>query len=217
MSTTGEMPSSGLRGALPMAVGSSLGLPIAWQAFHSREVIMKSISFTPIALAISIAALLVAPGCATDKPPAARTPLGPTVVTTTTTTTKVEPTGGSIAISDEIRAACGIRAEDAFFAFDSAVIASTDVAPLDAVARCFTTGPLAGRSMRLIGHADSRGPSDYNMTLGQHRADSVEGYLDRRGLQRSRMATTSRGAMDATGQDEGGWARDRRVDVQLGA
>jgi len=179
---------------------------------------MNSVSFTPTALALSIAALLAAAGCATDPPPAAKAPVGPAVVTTTTTTTtqKVEPTGGMIAISDEIRAACGIRTEDAFFSFDSAVIASTDVAPLDAVAKCFTTGPLAGRSMRLIGHADSRGPSDYNMVLGQHRADSVEGYLDRRGLQHSRIATTSRGAMDATGQDEGGWAHDRRVDVQLG-
>ncbi len=180
---------------------------------------MSFMSFSPIALALSIAPLLGATGCAADKPPAASVPLGATVTTTTTTTSpsKAEPTSGTIAISDEIRAACGIPAEDAFFAFDSAVIASTDVAPLDAVARCFTTGPLAGRSMRLIGHADPRGPSDYNMALGQHRADSVEGYLDRRGLQHSRVAATSRGAMDATGQDEGGWAHDRRVDVQLGA
>jgi peptidoglycan-associated lipoprotein len=120
-------------------------------------------------------------------------------------------------ITAEIRAACGIPAEDAFFAFDSAVIAWTDVAQLDAVARCFTRGPLVGRSMRLVGHADPRGAFDYNMALGLHRADSVEGYLDGRGLQRSRVTVTSRGAMDATGQDEGGWALDRRVDVQLGA
>jgi peptidoglycan-associated lipoprotein len=181
---------------------------------------MNSISFAPIALVLSIAPLLVATGCATDKPPAAGAPLAATAVTTTAATmspSKAEPTSGTIAISDEIRAACGIPAEDAFFAFDSAVIAWDDVAPLDAVARCFTTGALAGRSMRLIGHADLRGPSDYNMALGQRRADSVEGYLDRRGLLRSRVATTSRGAMDATGQDEVGWARDRRVDVQLGA
>jgi peptidoglycan-associated lipoprotein len=71
--------------------------------------------------------------------------------------------------------------------------------------------------MRLIGHADPRGPTDYNMTLGQRRADAVEGYIDRKGVQASRVATTSRGAMDATGQDEAGWARDRRVDVQLGS
>jgi peptidoglycan-associated lipoprotein len=128
---------------------------------------------------------------------------------------RTEPTSGTIAISDEVRRACGISDDDAFFAFDSATIASNDIKPLDAVARCFTTGPLAGRAMRLIGHADPRGPTDYNMVLGQRRADAVEGYIDRKGVERSRVATTSRGAMDATGQDEAGWARDRRVDVQL--
>jgi peptidoglycan-associated lipoprotein len=181
---------------------------------------MNSISLAPIVLALSIAPLLVATGCAANKPPAAVAPVGTTVATTAPATTsppKGEPTSGTIAIAAEIRAACGIRAEDAFFAFDSVVIASTDVAPLDAVALCFTSGPLAGRTMRLIGHADPRGAFDYNMALGLHRADSVEGYLDGRGLRRSRVTVTSRGAMDATGQDEGGWALDRRVDVQLGA
>jgi len=99
----------------------------------------------------------------------------------------------------------------------SAALDSTDVEPLDAVARCSTTGPLAGRHIRLIGHADPRGPAEYNMALGQRRADSVDGYIDRRGVQRSRIMTTSRGAMDATGQDETGWAHDRRVVVQLGS
>jgi peptidoglycan-associated lipoprotein len=122
-----------------------------------------------------------------------------------------------VAISDEIRKACGLSSEDAFFAFDSAVIESAEIQPLNAVAKCFTTGPLAGRAMRLIGHADPRGPSEYNMVLGQRRADAVDGYIDRRGVKRSRVETTSRGSMDASGRDEVGWARDRRVDVQLGS
>ena len=54
------------------------------------------------------------------------------------------------------------------------------------------------------------------MALGQRRADSVDAYIDRHGVPASRIETTSRGAMDATGQDESGWAHDRRVDVQLG-
>lgn len=179
---------------------------------------MRFISFSPMALTLSIAPFLHATGCAADKPPAPITPVGSTAATTTVATSpsKAEPTGGTIAISAEIRVACGIPSEDTFFAFDSAVIAWTNVAPLDAVARCFTKGPLAGRSIRLVGHADPRGPFDYNIALGLHRAESVEGYLDSRGLQRFRVTTTSRGAMDATGQDESGWALDRRVDVQLG-
>ncbi|HEX3344562.1 MAG TPA: OmpA family protein [Polyangiaceae bacterium] len=120
-------------------------------------------------------------------------------------------------ISEEVRRACGIPDDNAYFAFDSASIASADISPLDAVAKCFTVGPLKGRALRLIGHADPRGSSEYNMTLGQSRADSVEGYLGRRGVVRSHIATTSRGSNDATGAGESGWAHDRRVDVMLGS
>jgi peptidoglycan-associated lipoprotein len=74
---------------------------------------------------------------------------------------------------------------------------------------------MAGRKMDLIGHADPRGSSDYNMTLGQSRADAVASYLDSRGMSTLKTRTTSRGAMDATGRDETGWAHDRRVDILL--
>jgi peptidoglycan-associated lipoprotein len=163
--------------------------------------------------------LLLVTACAANVP--ARTAsttqaVTPPVAPPLAAAPRAEPTTGMIAISDEIRTACGITSDDAFFAFDSANIDAVDIHPLDAVARCFTNGPLAGRSMRLIGHADPRGPSEYNVTLGQRRADSVEGYIDQRGVKRSQIGTTSRGAMDATGQDETGWAHDRRVDVQLG-
>jgi outer membrane protein OmpA-like peptidoglycan-associated protein len=100
---------------------------------------------------------------------------------------------------------------------DSSTILSTDISPLNAVARCFTEGPLKGRSMRLVGHADPRGTAEYNMTLGQDRADSVQSYLDRHGVRSSQIATTSRGAIDASGHDAAGWATDRRVDVMLGS
>jgi peptidoglycan-associated lipoprotein len=53
------------------------------------------------------------------------------------------------------------------------------------------------------------------VTLGQSRADAVGLYLAAHGLTRSRVSTTSRGALDATGHDETGWAHDRRVDIML--
>lgn len=126
------------------------------------------------------------------------------------------PMATNVQISEEILRACDIPDADAYFAFDSSRLTSFDGAPLDAVATCFSHGPLAGRQMQLVGHADPRGASDYNMALGQSRADSVATYLEGRGLQRTAITTTSRGAMDATGQDETGWAHDRRVDVLLG-
>lgn len=126
------------------------------------------------------------------------------------------PVAANVQISEDILRACNIPDADAYFAFDSSHLTKFDGAPLDAVATCFRTGPLAGHKMQLVGHADPRGASDYNMALGQSRADSVGTYLRGRGLGSDTISTTSRGAMDATGHDETGWAHDRRVDVLLG-
>lgn len=125
------------------------------------------------------------------------------------------PTASNVVLSEEVRRACNIPDEDAYFAFDSSKLTAFDEGPLDQVATCFARGPMAGRKLRLIGHADPRGGSDYNMTLGQARADAVAQYLGVRGVRPDHAMTTSRGAMDATGQDETGWAHDRRVDVML--
>ena len=126
------------------------------------------------------------------------------------------PTASAVRISDEIIKACGISEPDAYFAFDSANVRPDDARVLDQVVKCFVSGPLAGRTLKLVGHADPRGGSDYNMTLGQSRADSVAGYITKRGMDKSKTESTSRGAMDATGTDDPSWARDRRVDVMLG-
>ncbi len=178
----------------------------------------KSFASRPSALALSLAPLLVVIACAAQQPPVPSAPLTRAAAITPPATEAQagEPTRGTIAISADIRAACGIPDKDAFFPFDSATIEAADIKPLDAVARCFTTGPLAGRSMHLVGHADPRGASEYNLALGQRRADSIDGYIGRLGVQSSRIVTTSRGALDATGHDETGWAHDRRVDVLLG-
>ena len=125
------------------------------------------------------------------------------------------PTASNVAISEEILRACDIPDADAYFAFDSSKLTAFDNGPLDQLATCFTRGPMAGRRLRLVGHADPRGADEYNLTLGQARADSVAGYLVSRGLGQPQASTTSRGAMDATGHDETGWAHDRRVDVYL--
>jgi peptidoglycan-associated lipoprotein len=126
------------------------------------------------------------------------------------------PTASNVNISDEIRSRCGIPDADAYFAFDSSSVRSNDQNPLNRVVWCFTSGPLKGRSVRLVGRADPRGASEYNLSLGQGRADSVRQYLSLRGLASAKALSTSRGAMDATGTDETTWQRDRRVDVLLG-
>jgi peptidoglycan-associated lipoprotein len=164
----------------------------------------------------SCAALGVA--CGGSPPPAAQAggTSAPSATTPATQTTAQSPTTSNVSISDEIRTKCGIPDADAYFAFDSAHVTSKDRTPLDLVVKCFTSGPLAGHSLKLVGRADPRGESEYNITLGQSRADAVAGYLGSRGMSKGKTLTSSRGSMDALGTDESGWQRDRRVDVMLG-
>lgn len=121
----------------------------------------------------------------------------------------------TIHISEDIARACSISDPDSYFAFDSARLNGDDTRVLNQLATCFESGPLAGRTMKLVGRADPRGTAEYNMTLGQHRADSVVKYLDSHGLAKAKMESTSRGKLDAVGTDEPTWAHDRRVDILL--
>jgi peptidoglycan-associated lipoprotein len=127
-----------------------------------------------------------------------------------------DPSKSQIRISDEIKKACGISDVDAHFGFDSANIRPEDHRILGQLATCFTSGPLAGRQMNLVGHADPRGEPEYNVVLGGRRADNVKGFLVQKGMSTDKIETTSRGELDASGTDEASWALDRRVDVMLG-
>jgi peptidoglycan-associated lipoprotein len=158
-----------------------------------------------------IAAL--ASACASTPPPAPPASPPQSVGAAPPPAPAVQPT--EVALAPDILRLCGIPNADAYFNFDSASVAGKARTPLDAVAACFTTGKLAGRGMKLVGRADPRGASDYNMTLGQSRADAVASYLERRGVSPSHAASTTRGALDATGTDESSWAHDRRVDILL--
>jgi len=125
-----------------------------------------------------------------------------------------------LSVSDAISQACGIapRANgktSPSFEFDSAALAEEDRKLLGDVARCLTDGALKGKNVALVGRADARGEPEYNMTLGESRADGVRRYMVDLGVGRDRMKATSRGEMDAVGKDEAGWAQDRRVDIEL--
>ena len=120
----------------------------------------------------------------------------------------------SVHIDDRIVRACG-DLPTAHFAFESANVLPDSASALDALARCFVTGPLRGKSLKLIGHADPRGETEYNLALGHQRAYSVVDILAQRGVELGRMITSSKGEFEASGADESGWARDRKVDVLL--
>jgi peptidoglycan-associated lipoprotein len=128
---------------------------------------------------------------------------------------KVSPT---LALSGDIVKMCGIKASETAnpnFDYDKDELAPEDRAVLDQLAQCLTTGALKGRAVSLVGRADPRGTEEYNLGLGSRRASSVSSYLTRLGVGEPQLAVNTRGSLDATGSDEAGWAKDRRVDITL--
>ncbi|MBY4898174.1 peptidoglycan-associated lipoprotein Pal [Cupriavidus sp. AU9028] len=73
------------------------------------------------------------------------------------------------------------------------------------------------RSRRILiqGNTDERGTSEYNLALGQKRAEAVRRSLSTMGVPESQMEAVSLGKEKpkATGHDEASWAENRRADI----
>ncbi len=173
---------------------------------------------------LALAVALVC-GCSHQKPK------------TTTPTTEAEPpeeknvqkpappvvadqkVSNNLALSGDLLAMCGIKATPSAanpkFDYDKDELTSDDRNVLDQLATCMTTGALKGKPVALIGRADPRGTTEYNLGLGSRRAGTVSSYLEHLGVVQTQLAVTTRGSLDATGTDDATWAADRRVDVQL--
>jgi peptidoglycan-associated lipoprotein len=147
-------------------------------------------------------------------PPATKTETPPVQQTEET-----RPVSTNLSAGGDLVAACKLHFDNAGeapkFDFDHFELTSEDRGVLEQVAACVTTGPLAGKRLHLVGRADPRGTEEYNLGLGDRRAHTVESYLERLGLTGKQVATTTRGALDATGTDEATWRADRRVDLEL--
>jgi peptidoglycan-associated lipoprotein len=171
----------------------------------------------PIAFSVLISVFSLA--CGSNPPAAPRAPVESSPRATGPHTPLPPPdeaTASNVSIAADIRSACGISDVEAFFPYDSANVRPQDHTILKKLADCFTTGPLKGREMRLIGHADPRGDGEYNHVLGQRRADNIKSAVAEAGMAATNITTTSRGEDDASGVDEASWAKDRRVEIVLG-
>lgn len=158
-------------------------------------------------LAYAFGFAVLAVGCA-KKP----------VVPASTTLTAAHP-NRSVVVADDLMKACRIQLENVDrapkFDFDDADLLPEDRDVLEQLAKCVTTGPMKGRALSLVGRCDPRGEIEYNMVLGDYRAESVHDYLAKLGVSPDQMARTTRGDLDAEGKDDEGWQRDRRVDISL--
>jgi len=175
----------------------------------------------PALLALSF---LGAIGCAHEKTaPPVNAPVITSAAVTPLPKTDLVPAvvvvSPSVRVDAELAAKCKLEFNDAAsapkFDFDASELSAEDDDILSQIARCVTTGPLTGGALDLVGRADPRGESEYNMALGDRRASSVGDYLSSLGVDRATLTLSSRGKLDATGTDESGWLRDRRVDILL--
>ena len=71
------------------------------------------------------------------------------------------------------------------------------------------------RHVLIQGNTDERGTSEYNLALGQKRAEAVRRSLSLMGVSDSQMEAVSLGKEKplATGHDEASWAQNRRADL----
>jgi len=100
-----------------------------------------------------------------------------------------------------------------YFDFDSNLVKDEFKPVVTAHARYLQQNP--GSQMRVEGHADERGSREYNLALGQRRADSVRQMMQLLGARASQIETVSFGEEKpkGTGHDEASWAENRRGDI----
>jgi peptidoglycan-associated lipoprotein len=97
-----------------------------------------------------------------------------------------------------------------YFQLDSAQIADHDKPVLQAVART-----AKGSHIRIEGNCDERGTTEYNLALGDRRAQAAADYLKRLGVPAKKIDFVSYGSERPKdpGHDDAAWAKNRRDDV----
>ena len=101
--------------------------------------------------------------------------------------------------------------DSVYFDFDSSNLDQSSRDKLSQVAACIKQRSL--KAVHLTGLTDPRGTEEYNLALGDRRATSAKKYLQSLGVS-ANLSSSSMGEEQATGSDESGWARDRRVDLR---
>jgi len=100
-----------------------------------------------------------------------------------------------------------------YFDFDKSDIKPEYVEIITAHARNLTAHPAL--KLKLEGNTDERGTREYNIGLGERRAQAVRRALMLQGVSESQLTTVSFGAERPAveGDDEAAWAKNRRVDM----
>jgi len=170
-----------------------------------------------LSLSVLATATLALAACASNPPP--EPPPTPTASTTTTVTPppvvtppappRVTPPAGPAAGS---KADFAVKATDrVYFDYDAYNLDSDDQRSLASQVAWLKQFP--STRVEVQGHADERGTRDYNIALGERRAQSVKSYLVAQGIAENRIQTISFGKdkpLDP-GSNEAAWSRNRNA------
>jgi peptidoglycan-associated lipoprotein len=175
-----------------------------------------------LALCVLVAAM--AAGCAssdTKDAPVADISKGTPSTTaqgTTGSTSGVRPggnLGGTAQAGDDLRNPNSPLAKrSVYFDYDSNAV-KDDYRGLVTAHSRYMTGK-GDTKIRIEGNADERGSREYNLALGQRRAEAVKRVMTVLGVPDSRIETTSYGEEKpkSNGHDESAWAENRRADIR---
>ena len=102
-----------------------------------------------------------------------------------------------------------------YFDYDQATLSDQARATLDAKIPVLQAN--ANARILVVGHTDERGSDEYNLALGQRRAAAAKRYLVQRGIDGSRIETTSRGEEQPAmqGMDESAYSQNRRAEFEI--
>ena len=102
-----------------------------------------------------------------------------------------------------------------YFETDRSTLGADGKGAVASRAACYAA---ANAAVRVEGHADERGTTDYNLALGERRAIAVKAELVERGVSEDRVTTTSFGEEQPIddGHNDAAWSKNRRAEVSVG-
>lgn len=167
----------------------------------------------PLASVMLLASVSLVAACSREAPaelPPVQQTSAPTPTPTTAPVTQEAPRGPVVGTQDHFTNAVG-SSTVIYFDTDRFNIDSTDAAALQAQAQYFARYPQL--TFTIEGHCDERGTREYNLALGERRANAAKNYLVSLGVSADRIRTVSYGKERpvALASNAAAWAENRRA------
>lgn len=164
-------------------------------------------------LVISVVLVNLLAACASQKAPETAAAPAPEPVATAPAAAPAAAPAPVVAVDPLNDPASILAKRSVYYAFDKDAVPAEDKTMLQAHGKYL--GEHTARKVEVAGYADERGSNEYNLALGQRRADGVAKLLKLSGAAAAQVSTVSYGEEKpkATGHDEASWAQNRRSDL----